>query len=206
MSLFMCCLLAYDFNPRSPWGERLIDVPILNVKFGFQSTLPVGGATRLAVTDKSRRGISIHAPRGGSDWQLHRQAAGVVHFNPRSPWGERRNPRSTLCKTARFQSTLPVGGATMTVTPRRRPSRFQSTLPVGGATGQRPGQQHIRRISIHAPRGGSDRMCPTWSYHQFGFQSTLPVGGATELIYQAKTKNGFQSTLPVGGATEHGQV
>ena len=33
------------FNPRSPWGERLISNVSLSVPYEFQSTLPVGGAT-----------------------------------------------------------------------------------------------------------------------------------------------------------------
>ena len=33
----------------------------------FQSTLPVGGATQIGDGDCNTEGISIHAPRGGSD-------------------------------------------------------------------------------------------------------------------------------------------
>ena len=36
-------------------------------------------------------------------------------------------------------------------------SRFQSTLPVRGATEARPNAHALRQISIHAPREGSDR-------------------------------------------------
>ena len=55
------------FNPRSPCGERPIDQFFAASGLIFQSTLPVWGAT-----DSSRRthttiGISIHAPRVGSD-------------------------------------------------------------------------------------------------------------------------------------------
>ena len=77
------------FNPRSPWGERLLLHPIDDKRRVFQSTLPVGGATRDRVTIRKsvlfqstlpvggatakacqgilNRAISIHAPRGGSD-------------------------------------------------------------------------------------------------------------------------------------------
>ena len=34
-----------DFNPRSPWGERPPSGTISSISPGFQSTLPVGGAT-----------------------------------------------------------------------------------------------------------------------------------------------------------------
>ena len=55
-----------------------------------------------------------------------------------------------------FQSTLPVRGAT----PRGKPAtvsvKFQSTLPVRGATRGDGGMVPSARISIHAPREGSD--------------------------------------------------
>ena len=78
-----------DFNPRSPWGERLSFKPrrfrtlifqstlpvggATRIMFGntlaqeFQSTLPVGGATLVPWSFGFCRLISIHAPRGGSD-------------------------------------------------------------------------------------------------------------------------------------------
>ena len=51
----------------------------------FQSTLPVRGATKPGIQRIRIKGISIHAPREGSD------AAGMIlpprsrYFNPRSP-------------------------------------------------------------------------------------------------------------------------
>ena len=102
-----------DFNPRSPWGERQRSVPKITGTAGFQSTLPVGGATGVEKITRLRRPrfqstlpvggatlsgteagrqlyISIHAPRGGSDYADWRCCSFVGHFNPRSPWGERR--------------------------------------------------------------------------------------------------------------------
>ena len=81
--------------------------------------------------------ISIHAPRGGSD-----DVIAACH-------------RLSL----QFQSTLPVGGATVYSVDTGTPAyRFQSTLPVGGAT-----------------------KSPTIALKSNSFQSTLPVGGATPL-------------------------
>ena len=55
---------------------------------------------------------------------------------------------------------------------------FQSTLPARGATLLRGGQRIRRRISIHAPRTGSDAIrLPHFLSHEF--QSTLPARGAT---------------------------
>ena len=102
-----------NFNPRSPWGERLLGVSRLDGSAqSFQSTLPVGGATEVLSVPPFTLRISIHAPRGGSDTSSRGRPA------------------------ARFQ--------------------FQSTLPVGGATVLRPKKGKDGKISIHAPRGGSD--------------------------------------------------
>ena len=57
--------------------------------------------------------------------------------------------------------------------------RFQSTLPVWGATGIRRADLAAVWISIHAPRVGSDPRI-TYERDKLGrFQSTLPVWGAT---------------------------
>ena len=102
-----------DFNPRSPCGEQPVFTGGASSRMEFQSTLPVWGATHMGLVRIARDGISIHAPRVGSDspaggivpgqkgisihaprvgsdqgkqvWQIHRH-----DFNPRSPCGERR--------------------------------------------------------------------------------------------------------------------
>ena len=56
--------------------------------------------------------ISIHAPRGGSDYFALFLICTGFHFNPRSPWGERPIETLTVAMIVAFQSTLPVGGAT----------------------------------------------------------------------------------------------
>ena len=57
------------------------------------------------------------------------------------------------------------------------------------------------KISIHAPRGGSDGNGVTFKNEANKFQSTLPVGGATTGQADLCISPKFQSTLPVGGAT-----
>ena len=79
-----------DFNPRSPCGERLAAV------FGY--TLDFG--------------ISIHAPRVGSDCAPLSRTVLATDFNPRSPCGERLLKRLRKHFAPKFQSTLPVWGAT----------------------------------------------------------------------------------------------
>ena len=57
----------FNFNPRSPGGERL-------------------SITRSANGTST---ISIHAPRVGSDSNRPRTGSRAAYFNPRSPGGER---------------------------------------------------------------------------------------------------------------------
>ena len=56
-----------DFNPRSPYGERLRPGALAAPGFLFQSTLPLRGATVLCGFFCLWILISIHAPLTGSD-------------------------------------------------------------------------------------------------------------------------------------------
>ena len=84
------CKAARDnFNPRSPRGERRIRRGNAKMGFEFQSTLPARGATGQAAHRRLLRGISIHAPREGSDCSRPPASRRSWNFNPRSPRGER---------------------------------------------------------------------------------------------------------------------
>ena len=190
----------------------------------FQSTLPVGGATARHNGGTCETVISIHAPRGGSDItnQLLYQLS--YDFNPRSPWGERPLPKGGKAYGNHFNPRSPWGERLRLFQCQSGLLGFQSTLPVGGATLPFRAYALIANISIHAPRGGSDLRClvfSSWSLyfnprspwgerlpdrkiHSYNelFQSTLPVGGATrEDSHSYRQHARFQSTLPVGGAT-----
>ena len=77
----------------------------------FQSTLPVGGATRILPRGRNRRSISIHAPRGGSDVPTPDVRADILHFNPRSPWGERRGAAAEGAAEGPISIHAPRGGS-----------------------------------------------------------------------------------------------
>ena len=100
------------FNPRSPRGERRVRISAETATTEFQSTLPARGATLSPVAS-----LQLSA-----------------YFNPRSPRGER-----------------PVAALNVRIL-----SRFQSTLPARGATLEDGYSQAGDWISIHAPREGSD--------------------------------------------------
>ena len=102
-----------DFNPRSPWGERLEKKRQQATRLKFQSTLPVGGATAGRCGQGSGSVISIHAPRGGSDWCVLGDKATRIKISIHAPrGGSDAEKKGVTPEQLKFQSTLPVGGAT----------------------------------------------------------------------------------------------
>ena len=125
-----------DFNPRSPHGERLSSAAGTGKGNTFQSTLPARGATCARVGKSRNHGrFQSTLPARGATFPLPLARARATHFNPRSPHGERRNIIRERKRVVPFQSTLPARGAT---------TRFRAAID-------------RNRISIHAPRTGSDR-------------------------------------------------
>ena len=95
-------------------SDLIFGVPMLMPK-GFQSTLPLRGATfsPCVIADFSQ--ISIHAPLTGSDLFHDFFTLAKGDFNPRSPYGERPAPMGLCMVLLVFQSTLPLRGATSPV-------------------------------------------------------------------------------------------
>ena len=192
--------------------------------------------------------ISIHAPRTGSDAVSPSQSTAPPNFNPRSPHGERRRhgdlqarqngisihaprtgsdspPASQSIRTALFQSTLPARGATSRIPRIVLQSRyFNPRSPHGERPGAAEAAEQAGRISIHAPRTGSDTDArlvvgfdgyfnprsphgerlrrPAWRTCRSYFNPRSPHGerpGSGKS--QAKSGFVFQSTLPARGAT-----
>ena len=85
-----------------------------------------------------------------------------------------------IFRDGKFQSTLPVKGATASIFPSRNWLSFQSTLPVKGATVSLGCMYQHRCVSIHAPGEGSDLTDEEIEAYLDLFQSTLPVKGATK--------------------------
>ncbi len=156
------------------------------------------GATYYEVFYNRETDISIHAPHAGSDRRPERFPAWRSHFNPRSPCGERLrqiesrpihvdfNPRSPCGerqpggqgnqRALRFQSTLPMRGATLTYQLSWFRLTFQSTLPMRGAT-------FGTVAAIDAIK----------------FQSTLPMRGATHIVLKSGQWSGnFNPRSPCG--------
>ena len=196
---------AQHFNPRSPRGERL----------------GVLSADRTAIA------ISIHAPRGGSDFFRVRSGYKYRLFQSTLPAGGATLKGASGLKPVAFQSTLPAGGATSCKPKSNRcirhfnprsprgerrinalrysqPNLFQSTLPAGGATTIKVYVPRDKKISIHAPRGGSDRGgSGGFSGAIRDFNPRSPRGERPGRHPEEGARPvEFQSTLPAGGATQ----
>ena len=166
------------FNPRSPDGERLV-LPLTVVSTVlFQSTLPGWGATHHAGRLIPARGISIHAPRMGSDprgGRLHGRRLISIHA-PRMgsdlTLGQRLGNPVISIHAPRMGSDLLADGTAVRVgisihAPRmgsdgrkQRPGRNDNNFNPRSPDGERPlfagCGRGDRVISIHAPRMGSD--------------------------------------------------
>ncbi len=171
--------------------------------------------------------ISIHAPRVGSD-DIAEQCYNIakLNFNPRSPCGERPSDTTVSGRqSSRFQSTLPVWGATHISFGYRQGGLISIHAPRVGSDavgkqrlrldrnfnprspcGERPAgggaAAHKESISIHAPRVGSD---VNWDNGQRianrNFNPRSPCGERQAILTSLRAMVIFQSTLPVWGAT-----
>ena len=144
----------------------------------FQSTLPAWGATKSFTNFRRKSIISIHAPRMGSDKTYITSGLtwGISIHAPRMGSDANREQKKQF---QIFQSTLPAWGATMAsqkddacnhFNPRsphgerqqtvykglRRMNHFNPRSPHGERLELCPLVLPVGRISIHAPRMGSD--------------------------------------------------
>ena len=168
-----------NFNPRSPYGERLGTLLWLKSARIFQSTLPLRGATEAVRIPIVETVISIHAPLTGSDLPSRHLLAAGRDFNPRSPYGER--PALAHCdgQGVEFQSTLPLRGATPENGMCCKGHIFQSTLPLRGATALAAVSTSFGFYFNPRSPYGERPVIPSKYRILYLFQSTLPLRGAT---------------------------
>ena len=154
----MVYLNSENFNPRSPCGERRVKGGRRGSGCAISIHAPRAGSDgRDCGAGQALERISIHAPRAGSDRRHAQRAILRGDFNPRSPCGERPSylsRRATPSKS--FQSTLPVRGATGLDTPACNAERISIHAPRAGSDKKVDKQALFTEISIHAPRAGSD--------------------------------------------------
>ena len=115
------------------------------------------GATTYSPLESIAGMISIHAPHAGSDFQSGLQMTFGEDFNPRSPCGERLSAAVSKVVSSKFQSTLPMRGATVGVQLFHALDRISIHAPHAGSDATSlAAVQRSFAISIHAPHAGSD--------------------------------------------------
>ena len=151
------------FNPRSPCGERRRTFTLVSWYAGFQSTLPVWGATILSEIELKKLEISIHAPRVGSDSCPGPACCRCGYFNPRSPCGERQAVKRAQGGSGLISIHAPrVGSDSSPLPGAPELGEFQSTLPVWGAT-RSPGSQCAANFNPRSPCGERQQNCTNTS-------------------------------------------
>ncbi len=147
----------------------------------FQSTLPLRGATPIQARRAATLEISIHAPLAGSDAAARWKWIWKLRISIHAPLaGSDATTRRASRPSARFQSTLPLRGATGAgdVADGRRLD-FNPRSPCGERRRSLWRLKKSGLISIHAPLAGSDINVGRLLNKVNGFQSTLPLRGAT---------------------------
>ena len=143
-----------NFNPHSPCGERLKHVAVQLPCYVFQSTLPLRGATGVRCTQSECRSISIHTPLAGSDRVCGNSELNVII--------------SIHTPLAGSDSAKSNEGSCF--------GKFQSTLPLRGATRHAALPRQLRRISIHTPLAGSDPSRASCASESENFNPHSPCG------------------------------
>ena len=129
--------VCFGFQSTRPLrGATDHSVTIIGAEeYEFQSTRPLRGATNAVAMVITALPFQSTRPLRGATMRLNSLRSLRYHFNPRAPYGARRQRSiSSLSKIIRFQSTRPLRGAT-----------------IGSI-----GFSSIVSISIHAPLTGRD--------------------------------------------------
>ena len=169
-----------DFNPRSPHGERQNNLLLHAIAINFNPRSPHGERLLVVLHHFSKRIISTHAPRTGSDVSDFSEHLNAWNFNPRSPHGERQIFVATFGAINKFQPTLPARGATKQSTAPRYRYQFQPTLPARGATPcSSPSFLQAHYFNPRSPHG-ERRQRFFRTPQRLEFQPTLPARGATD--------------------------
>ena len=124
--------------------------------WGFQSTLPMRGATEIYRKLRPGEPISIHAPHAGSD----------------------RYPPTAGTIASIFQSTLPMRGATQHSVHLSLSFLISIHAPHAGSDVPYPLHDGLQGFQSTLPMRGATCRLPAFSSIPI-FQSTLPMRGAT---------------------------
>ncbi len=174
---------------------------------GFQSTLPVWGATfKFAFIDASAIFQST-LPVWGATSAGRGAVAKGQHFNPRSPCGERLADLFVQRFCDYISIHAPRVGSDVS-RPPALPSlkNFNPRSPCGERPTAVKTKQHIYAISIHAPRVGSDVCSGCKSYTTANFNPRSPCGERPKWFYYHYRKKYYFNPRSPCGERHIGQI
>ena len=194
---------ASHFNPRAPYGARLVYTSFCKEGTNFNPRAPYGARPGCMFCGFGSHLISIHAPHTGRDSPMECIYRKTGQFQSTRPIrGATLTPPGIYQASAVFQSTRPIRGATILccltssglwdfnprapygarlrhTLPPQSSSPFQSTRPIRGATSMASAASHCAgNFNPRAPYGARH---PQSQAHwcEASFQSTRPIRGAT---------------------------
>ena len=191
------------FNPRPPWGGRPPQEPHSYTTPLFQSTPSVGRATLVCYVVSIISCVFQSTPSVGRATDIISASFSQRrHFNPRPPWGGRLPPLPVCRRAVRhFNPRPPWGGRRGTARDYALADLFQSTPSVGRATIFLLALFQILSISIHALRGEGDFANAGYRRGTHHFNPRPPWGGRLSQEFGINFSGTFQSTPSVGRAT-----
>ena len=165
------------FNPRSPHGERPVRTQVLDSKKTISTHAPRTGSDPIRFINSTDGIISTHAPRTGSDDATPSLTAPCSNFNPRSPHGERRRRRKRAGKAQKHFNPRSPHGERLSVKRRWLSAwHFNPRSPHGERRCPRLREKGKLWISTHAPRTGSDFLGMYTACAAYHFNPRSPHG------------------------------
>ena len=148
-------VVEVDFNPRSPYGERLRQQESVFLSTSFQPTLPIWGATMPSRSNTT----------------------GSLYFNPRSPYGERQLVLRHVRVRRGISTHAPRMGSDMTTTPTRRSlENFNPRSPYGERPTPSASTTRMRHFNPRSPYGERPRCSGSASSTRANFNPRSPYG------------------------------
>ena len=169
-----------NFNPHSPCGERPTRTwPTRRTSY-FNPHSPCGERRSSSPTRSPTTNFNPHSPCGERLSEASACSKWIGYFNPHSPCGERLLCTYPRTLSTKFQSTLPLRGATQQIRTSGGKVHISIHTPLAGSdVGFELLAVEVFGISIHTPLAGSDLAGITDESRRYKFQSTLPLRGAT---------------------------
>ena len=173
--------IMQNFNPLSPYGERLSSSIRIDCELMISTHSPRMGRDKTSFLKKPLyHQFQPTLPVWGETTSSQSRSFMSPNFNPLSPYGERQNLYLVRPSDIIFQPTLPVWGETYGVMSGLQVTEISTHSPRMGRDISKSDKSETHKgISTHSPRMGRDVLLARMIFSSLRFQPTLPVWGET---------------------------